>query len=396
MHPFRIVEDESFLMLVKSNGSELDLPSRQALKAAVIAKAEFARGLLKSKLRETQYNVCLSMDLWTNKKMESFMGITGHFVLDGAVRDATLHFGRFDTEATADNLAKELRQIIASYGLDERIASFTVDNGQNVLNAVKLLGIEPTRCAAHVLNIAVKDGLAAISNGLVGKVRSLCTAVRGRKACKARFLLLQGARPRNLIMDVSTRWNSTFDMLDRLIHLKDYVKRLLSTTTSLASVKLTREEWDEIEELRDFLKPFKTATEYFCTSRYPTTSVMYIFWKALLDHIQVYRYGGLRRSATAIRATLTTYWSYNDLDVMIAYRLDPRFKDVAIPDRNRKELHTEIYNRLRNRDSLPQVANVAHLAGQVIRDLAPSNPFDVFKLEISSFFASEVVPIRLS
>ena len=54
-------------------------------------------------------------------------------LLDEAVRDATPHFGRFDTEATVDNLARELRQIIASYGLDKRVASFTVDNGQNVL-----------------------------------------------------------------------------------------------------------------------------------------------------------------------------------------------------------------------------------------------------------------------
>ena len=109
---------------------------------------------------------------------------------------------------------------------------------------------------------------------------------------------------------------------------------------------------------------------------------MYIFWKALLGHIQVHQYGGLRHSAAAIRATLTTYWAYNDLDVMI-----------AIPDRNRKELHTEIYNRLRNRNALPLVANAEPrtLLGQVIRDLAPPNPFGVFKLEISSFFACKVV-----
>ena len=33
---------------------------------------------------------------------------------------------------------------------------------------------------------------------MIGKARDLCAAVRGRKACRSRFLLLQGPNARNL------------------------------------------------------------------------------------------------------------------------------------------------------------------------------------------------------
>ena len=51
------------------------------------------------------------------------MGVTCHFILDGKVQDATLYFGQFDLEASATNLAAELRRIIVLNGLDTRIAS---------------------------------------------------------------------------------------------------------------------------------------------------------------------------------------------------------------------------------------------------------------------------------
>ena len=132
------------------------------LKARIIAKAEYAKALLKEMLQQSQYDVCLSMDRWTNAKLESFIGVTCHFFLDDKTSDATLHFGQFDAQATADKLADGLGKVIRSYGLEGRIGPFMVDNGQNVVNAIRRLGIEPTRCAAHVLNIAVKDGFGAL------------------------------------------------------------------------------------------------------------------------------------------------------------------------------------------------------------------------------------------
>ena len=326
LYPFNIVKDESFRKIIEGSGSGMTVVCKKTLNAGVISKAMFATELLKEKLRESPYDKCLSMDLWTNKKMESFMGVTCHFFLDGKVHDVILHFGRFDAQALSDNLASELKKIIEIHRLHGQIASFTVGNGKSG-QSIQKLGIEPTRCAAHVLNIAVNDGLAAFGN----RAQNLCMAVRNRKILKTRFLLMQGARAKNLILDAPTCWNSTYDFIDRLTELRMFVRQLIRTTPSHSEFKLTREEWEELEKHRDFLMPFKKATDYLSSSRYPSTSIMYMFWKHFLDPLNLYRPRNLGIAATAIQSTLTKYWSYGDLNILVAHILDPRFKDVVIP-----------------------------------------------------------------
>jgi hypothetical protein len=78
------------------------------------------------------------------------------------------------------------------------------------------------RCLAHILHLAVTDAVQVLRfdnhDTLVGKLRAIVTKIRASPQRMQRFLHLQKAHrdsPLKPILDVKTRWNSTFDMITR-------------------------------------------------------------------------------------------------------------------------------------------------------------------------------------
>ena len=73
------------------------------------------------------------------------------------------------------------------------------------------------RCIAHILNLIVSDGLKEM-NESVAHVRGAVRYVRQSPARLAKFkecALVEKIQSKSLLcLDVSTRWNSTYLMLD--------------------------------------------------------------------------------------------------------------------------------------------------------------------------------------
>ncbi len=71
-----------------------------------------------------------------------------------------------------------------------------------------------------------------------------------------RLLALQAnghTRPVGLIQDVTTRWWSTFSMIERLLRVKNYVNILAQQFRTL--VNLNPAQWNLLEEIEHVLKP---------------------------------------------------------------------------------------------------------------------------------------------
>ncbi|KAI8833185.1 hypothetical protein BC829DRAFT_356295, partial [Chytridium lagenaria] len=62
---------------------------------------------------------------------------------------------------------------------------------------------------------------------------------------------------RGLIEDVKTRWNSTHDMLKRLVELRPTITDLClhPDYLSFKNFSLTEEEWNKVEQLTKLLEP---------------------------------------------------------------------------------------------------------------------------------------------
>ena len=127
-------------------------------------------------------------------------------------------------------IGKTIEKCLRDWGID-KVFTITVDNATSNDVAISYLKKKLNnlgtsiqegkfihlRCIAHILNLIVSDGLKEM-NELVARVRRAVRYVRQSPARLAKFkecaLVEKIQSKSSLCLDVSTRWNSTYLMLD--------------------------------------------------------------------------------------------------------------------------------------------------------------------------------------
>lgn len=111
-------------------------------------------------------------------------------------------------------------------------------------------------CLAHTLQLTLKDGMKHPSTEpLISRARKLVNDVR--KSSKANEAMVKKCG-RTLIRDCSTRWNSTFDMLRRLLDVRAELNQVLE---DLGMDTLLTSDWSKMENLVKLLEPFSVHTD---------------------------------------------------------------------------------------------------------------------------------------
>lgn len=80
---------------------------------------------------------------------------------------------------------------------------------------------------------------------------------------------------------VPTRWNSCFEMLQRMLVLRRAIDGEITDDKML----LTQNEWKNIGYITEVLAPFKTVSETLCASKYPTMSYVYLAIMNLMKNL---------------------------------------------------------------------------------------------------------------
>jgi len=75
-------------------------------------------------------------------------------------------------------------------------------------------------------------------------------------------------------LDAPTRWNSTYEMLDRALFYVDTFK-LLAQIDPMYKNLPTNDEWERITRIHEFLGPFCDITHMFSGSKYPPSNVYF-------------------------------------------------------------------------------------------------------------------------
>ena len=105
------------------------------------------------------------------------------------------------------------------------------------------------RYTAHILNLAAQQGIKILDNEIV-KIRKLMTKVKNSvKYCDELRTLcnmknLQYLKPE---LDIVTRWNSTYYMLQKLIKMDPALKLLVVDYENLYQLYPNTTEWDNIK-----------------------------------------------------------------------------------------------------------------------------------------------------
>ena len=140
-------------------------------------------------------SIALTTDLWSNRQMKSYIGNTGHLILDWKINSIMVACHRFSGRHSAYNIYDKFQKMITSFEISNKISTIITDNAYNMVNAFSLhrfdtlqqesdqsdseddfenygdpnfeleddaLALLPpvrTSCFAHTPQLVVKDGL---------------------------------------------------------------------------------------------------------------------------------------------------------------------------------------------------------------------------------------------
>jgi hypothetical protein len=130
------------------------------------------------------------------------------------------------------------------------------------------------RCACHILNLVVKDGMSVMEYG-IDSIREIvgfwsATPKRHEKFEKM-ALQMKGKYDKRITFDCKTRWNSTYLMLITALLYKDVFERLAARAPCIP----TEDDWQFAKDLCDRLKIFYDVTELLSGTNYVTANIFF-------------------------------------------------------------------------------------------------------------------------
>ncbi|XP_027174346.1 zinc finger BED domain-containing protein RICESLEEPER 1-like [Coffea eugenioides] len=253
-HPFTILEEEGFNIMMKRGWPEWQKISRMTIKKDCTQVYEIEKKKLKNLLR--------------HKRVLNFVHIRP------PRREIEISDAVF-------KCAKE-------WGIEGKIHTIFVDNASNNDVAVRLLKDDfgrckkllgrgklfHVRCCAHVLNLMVQDGLKEIVD-ICENIRDSADFVNksdGRALLFAEIAQQLQIPGKKLLHDCRTRWNSTYEMLSCARKYKEVFPRFQVREPLYESCP-SSEDWEKVEKVCRILEKFYTATHIISGSEYPTSNL---------------------------------------------------------------------------------------------------------------------------
>jgi hypothetical protein len=326
------------------------------------------RARVRALLRETPGKLSFSVDVWTSANKDAFLGITVHWIdKEWCLRDMLLDFVPLSGPHSGENLCAVFAGVCSDFGILSKLLAVTTDNATNndtflaeLEGICRQRGIRFTkagnrvRCIAHVINLAVQDFLKALKSEApdtegeyialedsevdlsqcISRLRKLIVKIRSSPQRHEKFANqceVLGVVPKELIIDVKTRWNSTFLMLERALELRELLKDAMCER-EFHPYQLADQDWTLLETISGLLVVFKHATDTVCTSANPTLTATIPVYNRMMKRVENFRDTHANSAAiveatkAAIRKIKYYYLKSNRAIYSIATILDPRFK----------------------------------------------------------------------
>ncbi|KAG2570423.1 hypothetical protein PVAP13_7KG053036 [Panicum virgatum] len=327
-YSFRMVEHKWFNILMKWMNSNYESIGRKTIKNECMKVYESEKEQLRKSLREAE-SICLTTDLWTSNKNVQYMCLVAHYIdSDWVLQCRVLNFLEVDPPHTSLVIAHAVFECLVEWKIEDKVMSITLDNASNNDTATtnlsaKLLTrkngqFDPkyfhVRCAAHIVNLVVNDGLNQIE-GLISDLRNTVKYFKRSPSRLYKFVEVCNDYSievgKCLSLDVKTRWNSTYKMFDTCIEYRSAFGYYAQVDQNYAW-KPTESEWNIYEKIRPILGEMAGATTAFSGSVYPTANVFYPYI--------------LKKIGATMLDKFDKYWEEKNNVIVNATVLDPRFK----------------------------------------------------------------------
>ena len=240
---------------------------------------------LRATLSSPNLHVALTTDLWTSKATEAYLTVTCHYITDEwDIANKVLLTREMPERHTGLHIAERLRQAVSEWQIPEdRVSAIVRDNASNMNVAVEEVGWEDVRCFGHTLQLAISNGLtanplsrlAAAARKLVGHFKHSVVATTALKQKQQQMNVPE----HRLIQDVSTRWNSTYLMYERLLEQRWAIYAVMHdeqvTSSDQRYLYLKEDHWNLLQQMVTALKPLQVATTALCEAKKVSISLIY-------------------------------------------------------------------------------------------------------------------------
>ena len=254
---------------------------------------------------DSHQTVSLTTDTWTSAKLQNYMVLSAHYIdIDWKLNNKIISFVLVDSRKGVA-IGKALDKLVIEWRI-ETVCSIIVDNAssndtclQYMKSSLKNRGGAVAkglylhmRCVAHIVNLVVQDGLKIMCHP-INRIRSAIKFVRAsptRLDLFKKCVQLSKVASKGLInIDVATRWNSTFVMLDNVekferafeqyaLHDPNYKTELEKTGPEPKPDALdqrgppTQSDWVYVREFKQFLQHFYDLTNKVSGTKYVTAN----------------------------------------------------------------------------------------------------------------------------
>ncbi|KAF2902210.1 hypothetical protein ILUMI_03986 [Ignelater luminosus] len=335
--PLSIVERTGFTRLLEQALPRYKLPSRTYITQKIIPDI-YDRIYEKIKYNiSSAFAISVTSDIWTClHNNASFLSFTAHWISpEFKLEHGVLAIKPFSGSPTGENIAKELNIVANRWDIEHtKIHVLIHDSGANMVKGVPLAEYDSARCFIQTLQRAINESLKvqAEVTTMIATGRRLVTHFNHSGLAQEKLLRIQkelDLPEHQLVQDISTRWNSTFYMIERLLEQKRVISLYVADHDTL--INLTAQQWSLMEQYINLLKPFEEITK-ITSSGLSCVSEVISHVAALNKYLDKdeteQRTPDLSHMRASLKAELETRFNSisQDSNCLIATYLDPRFK----------------------------------------------------------------------
>lgn len=345
--PFTEAQQNEFVEMVHLLNPAAELISDKTVKRDLMAKYIKKVEEIKLVISQAPGKFSFTVDGWTSKNVHPFMAIRAHWISEEwEHKSVLLDLSYIDGDHSGLHYSQIFMACLERFSIPlSKVMCITMDNvGANdtFIESLEALGITAevifnsadnrVRCMAHILNLCVQDILSKLKIPLnhednenecldlpepdvdatyendpeedviihpqcpnqptIAKLRILVRKIRKstqmRQKLKKLCLLCQ-MDYLTPVLDVATRWNSTYAMIQRAAKLKTPLAALCSSEKSLQPFILTKTEYDELHTLELLLQKFDRATNLTSMARHSTIAAYIPTLNWLLDSLKDFK-----------------------------------------------------------------------------------------------------------
>lgn len=298
--PFAFGEKAGFRKFMSKACPHFIVPSRRTCTRDVVRRFFKEKAKLKKFMTDSCQRVCLTTDCWTSQQLDGYMTVTASFIDENwNLHKKVINFFLVKGHK-GDDIGKNLLKCMAEWGMD-RVMTVTVDNASANDGGIVFLRKQLNktdcnitkgkylhmRCAAHILNLIVQDGLKEVDMS-IKRVRAAVRYIRngGTRLVKFKEIVVEEKVKSKafLKIDVPTRWNSTYIMLKAAnVYDKVFIRLAEEDLTYMYDLSEENDgfscpdetDWDNSRKMESFLEHFYDLTKHVSSTLSVTSNTFF-------------------------------------------------------------------------------------------------------------------------